>query len=157
MKKIRLGKECAIGSDLYHLDDALNSIEFMTEDQQIEILKSEPMAIYFIKERTAAVCKVACEGNGEALFYTPHKLRTLELCIIACKQNGTAIRYVPEDIRTPVLCRAACAQNGTALFFIIKEKRTPELLYLARANNFELTEKENILADQFEETLEWII
>ena len=51
-------------------------------------------ALYYAKEQTEEICKLAIQQNGLALMHV--KEQTEELCNLAVRQDGCVLQYVAE-------------------------------------------------------------
>lgn len=71
-----------------------------------------------VNDRTAAVCRIAVERDGMALFFVPNELKTETLCLMACQNNGSALEAVPEQCRTPAVSMAAVMNRYYVIYLV---------------------------------------
>ena len=125
----------------------ITNFEDVFDDFWINILQKDGCALYYVKEQTEKICKLAIQYDARALKYA--KEQTEEICKLAVQQNGTAILYVKNQTeelcklavqtdgyalqyvknQTEELCKLAVQQNGTALQFV--KEQTAEICILA--------------------------
>ena len=80
----------------------------------IPSLISPANAIYYIKDQTPELCKMAITIEPTAIQFI--KYQTHELCILAVSNNGLTLKYI--DNKTYDVCRAAILSDFNALQYI---------------------------------------
>jgi hypothetical protein len=95
---------------------AIMLIKKQTTNICLEAVKEDIRALQFVKEQTPEICFAAVKQDEYALEYV--KNQTREICLAAVKENGLALKYVKEQ--TPEICLEAVKENGWALGFVDK-------------------------------------
>ena len=63
-----------------------------TEEEILETVKKNGLALRYVKEQTEEICYEAVKEDGIALRYV--KEQTEEICYEAVKQDGNTLKYV---------------------------------------------------------------
>lgn len=70
-------------------------------DEAMALIAAKGGAFRYVPEiaRTARVCLIAVQLDGNDLGLVPFKLRTLELCFVALRQSRWAYNAAPYELR----------------------------------------------------------
>jgi len=109
----------------------LYGLEIQTEDICLEIIKSTPHGIQYVKNQTEKLCLVAVTSSPMTLEYILEENKTKAVCLAAVKTNGVALYYVPKNMRTEKLCLTAVTNNGYALRYVPTNICTEEMCMIA--------------------------
>src|SRR3989338_8913767 len=101
--------ECIMNYDMDRFDRSYDDIiifiqrhsfivpsnEYLMTESLTDIVTKIPFIIGTIKDQTEAICMVAVQQSGLALFYV--KQPTEVICLVAVQQNGMALEFVKEQ------------------------------------------------------------
>lgn len=110
-------------------------------------LRNERQALAYVKQspgslgdvpralRTARVCALAVQGDGEALEHVPKALRTPALCDTAVAQDGAALAFVPPALKTAEMCRKAVRPEAPNVLKFVPARCLNEALLKVALDN----------------------
>ncbi len=96
-----------------------------------EVLKDCPDMIFFVKEQTEELCKIAVSNYGLSLQYV--KNQTNDICKLAILNNVYSFNYIQN--KTYDLCKYAIQQNIEIFRCVNKKLQTTELCMLSLIYN----------------------
>ena len=101
----------------------------MIDEAQLNMVKTNGMAIKHVENQTAKLAVLAVRDDGYALKYVKDEFKTPEVCLIAVQNDGIALQFVPDHLRTPEVCLAAVTRDGLALEYV--REKTPVVVAMA--------------------------
>jgi hypothetical protein len=121
--------QICIGYFILHL---IYNLE-LNETICFNLLKINPLFLYFIKNKTYDMSMYAVKQNGQLIKYVNINEQTVELCFEALKTCNYILPFVNANIQNDELCLECVKKNGKMLKYVLNQ--TEEMCIEAVRNN----------------------